>query len=650
MRDGLVITNVVAPSGKVLPKTPTENPKLIRGDWAQWGGDSTRNNVPVVEPGDVVTDWNPGKFDRKTGAWLKDEAKNVRWVASLGSQTYGNPVVAHGRVFIGTNNESAYLKRYPKEVDLGCFLCFDEKTGAFLWQHSSEKLPTGRVHDWPYMGICSSSYAEGDRVWFVTSRGEVKCLDIEGFHDGEDDGPVTGELGRLFDVVRPEDPAQDKVPGQIAKLDAGSIPEELFPRFAKAGFELPKDAKVTVKTKGKAWTIEATVGGSPRKIEATLAGPRLSFMKVITPDDRDEADVIWSVDMMKQWGTSQHNMCSCSVTCWGDLLFVNTSNGVHEDHKTIPSPDAPSFVCMNKNTGEVYWTDNSPKDNILHGQWSSPTVAILGGVPQVVFGGGDGWVYSFAANTGKDGKPELLWYFDINPKTAKLELGGRGTRNDIIATPVAYKDKLYFATGQDPEHGEGEGIFWCVDPTKRGDISESLAVSRKDPKTPLPRRRVQAAIEADGEASVPNPNSGVIWKLREQDVNGDSKIDFEERFHRGIGTCAIKDDLVFVADFSGLLFCIDANNGKVYWTHDMMAASWGSPMIADNKVFQGDEDGDIVVFELSKEKQEPLAEVNMLSSVYSSPIIANGTTFIANKDHLFAIAPARKAGVAASSK
>ena len=76
--------------------------------------------------------------------------------------------------------------------------------------------------------------------------------------------------------------------------------------------------------------------------------------------------------MMKELGVSQHNMCSCSITGAGDVIFVCTSNGVDEEHNFIPAPDAPSFIAMDKNTGKVLWTDNSPGKNIHHGQWSSP--------------------------------------------------------------------------------------------------------------------------------------------------------------------------------------------------------------------------------------------------------------------------------------
>jgi outer membrane protein assembly factor BamB len=300
---------------------------------------------------------------------------------------------------------------------------------------------------------------------------------------------------------------------------------------------------------------------------------------------------------------------------------------------------------MDKNTAEVYWTDASPGENILHGQWSSPTYGVLGGVPQVIFAGGDGWVYSFKADRGKDGKPELLWKFDANPKTSEWILGGRGTRNNIIATPVIYDDVVYVAVGQDPEHGEGIGHLWCIDPTKRGDVSPELAFNSADPSKPIPHKRVQAVIEEEGDFVRANPNSAAIWHYSEVDQNGDGRIDFEETMHRSCGTVSIKDDVLYISDFSGLFHCLNAKTGKPNWTYDMLAAAWGSPLIVEDKVYIGDEDGDVAIFRHSADPAvamnngEPYyGEINMGNSVYSTPILAGNILYIANRTHLFAIA------------
>jgi hypothetical protein len=58
----------------------------------------------------------------------------------------------------------------------------------------------------------------------------------------------------------------------------------------------------------------------------------------------------------------------------------------------------------------------------------------------------------------------------------------------------------------------------------------------------------------------------------------------------------------------------------------------------DGKVYIGDEDGDVTVFKHGKEK-EILSEINMGNSVYTTPVVANGVLYIANKTLLFAITP-----------
>ena len=91
-------------------------------------------------------------------------------------------------------------------------------------------------------------------------------------------------------------------------------------------------------------------------------------------------------------------------------------------------------------------------------------------------------------------------------------------------------------------------------------------------------------IAEEGEVAVDNSNSAVIWHYSQFDQNGDGEIDFEEEMHRSCGTVAIKDDVLYIADFSGLFHCLNAKTGEVHFTYDMLAAAWGSPLIVDDHV------------------------------------------------------------------
>jgi outer membrane protein assembly factor BamB len=474
MRTIVKLASIPAALGVLLVLALATDPGT--GDWPMWGGTPDRNMVSNMKG--LPTSWDVSS------------KKNVKWMATLGSQTYGNPVVAGGYVLVGTNNEG--LKDPKQAGDRGVLLAFRESDGEFMWQNTHEKLPAGRVHDWPYQGVCSSPLVEGDRVYYVSNRSEVVALDLQGFRDNENDGPFTNE-------------------------------------------------------------------------------------KLKSPQN---ADIVWSFDMMEEVGNSPHNMSNSSPVSYGDLIYVSTSNGQDESHVNVPSPKAPAIIALNKKTGKLVWEDNPVGEKILHGQWSSPAVGKIGDTVQVVIGQGDGWVRSYDAVSGK-----RLWEFDLNPKDSVWPK----TRNEVISTPIIWGNKVFIANGQDPEHGEGVGHLYAIDATKRGDITKS----------------------------------GQLWHYGE--------------IRRSISTGALADGLLYYSDFSGFLHCLDAATGKQVWKHDMLAAIWGSPIVVDGKVYLGDEDGDITILQHGKVKKV-IGEMNMGSSVYSTPVPAHGTLFIANRNQLFALA------------
>jgi outer membrane protein assembly factor BamB len=496
-------------------------------DWPQWGGTPARNmycsatNLP-----DHFTTGRSGdiKFKGASEEIDRSNVENLKWVAKLGSQSYGNVTVAHGRVFIGTNNENPRDQRHVG--DRSILMCFDEKTGELLWQLVVPKLASGKVNDWESLGLLSSPTIEGDRVYVVSSRCEVLCLDAKGMADGND-GPFKDEAKYVVkDVI----------------LDKGKPTERPAPPIEPG----PKDA-----------------------------------------------DIIWQYDMIGELGVFPHNASDCAPLVIGDRVYVNTSNGQDWTHSNIPSPNAPSLIALDKRTGEFLAEDDAKiGPRIFHGQWCSPSTGSVNGRQLIFFGGGDGLCYAFDPKPVKEGDSSYLkkvWWYDCNPpERKKFKYPAAEGPSEINATPVFWKNRVYTAVGQDPEHGEGVGILTCIDATKTGDITQT----------------------------------GKIWSY--------------DKIHRSISTVSITPDgLLFVGDFSGFLHCFDAETGKLYWTHDMKAHMWSSTLVADGKVYVGDEDGDLVVFEASKEKKI-LSTTNLGAPIYSTPVVADGILYVSSNTHLFA--------------
>lgn len=541
------------PDPKAAPKATNGGPT----DHTMFGGTPDRNMVNLVS--------------KNVPEKLNLDSKDVIWKADLGSRSYGGPIIAGGRIYVGTNNERPRNPRDSSKnadgdiepADRGILMCFDEKTGAFLWQMVFDKLPSGQVNDWPKEGLCSTPVAEGDRVYFTSNRCTVVCVDAKGLKDGNQ-------------------------------------------------------------------------GVQTEKYKTETDG-----------------DVIWEYDMIKEQNVFPHNMTSTSPLIVGDLLFVTTANGVDEGHFNIPSPNAPSFLALNKNTGQLVWAKNYPGRNIMHGQWSNPTYAEIDGVRQVIFPGGDGWLYGLVPETG-----EVIWKFDCNPKDGVYELGGTGTKNDFIATPVVYDSKVYIAVGQDPEHTDGIGRLWCINPKgKKGDISDELAEVKKGP---------------DGKevtTGKPNPNTGKVWMY-----GGDEKRPFSVRdfkFGRTMCTACIVDDILYLGELPGYVHVFNAKTGQHYWQYDTKSSMWGSCYFVDGKVMIGNDNGDLYVWKHDKnpavideldpdakdqkaarafrlkqraeiEKKYLLSKIEFDAAIRSTPVVANGVLYVMTEKTLFAIRTDRK--------
>jgi outer membrane protein assembly factor BamB len=474
-------------------------------DRPQWGEYKTRNMISY----EVNL---PEKFDPNT-------RQNIKWSVSLGSDNYSTPVISGGRVLIGANNADPRDPRH--EGDRGVLLCLNESDGSLCWQLVVPRIEGVPFNDWPMISICSPPTVEGDRIYVVSNRAEVLCLDLDGQADGND-GPFQGENWYM-------------APGGDLSYEVTSI----------------------------------------------------------------DADIIWSYDMRLELGICTHDSPQASILIDGDYLYLNTNNGVDNNHNATRCPDAPSLIALDKHTGRLVAKDNENfGPRIFHNGWSSPAMAEINGKKLLFYAGPDAIVYAFEAlsENPPPGQVHLfkkVWHFDCDPDAPKENIHDyKRNRTEspsvILGMPVFYKNRIYVTGGGDYWWGKREAWLKCIDASKTGDIT----------------------------------GKGEIWSA--------------ELERHSFATPAISNGLVYVTDGGKNLHCIDAENGNSYWTHQFQMDTWASVLVADEKVYVGSKGRDYWVLSDSKEK-EVLHSVQLDSPIHSTSVAANGVLYVGTMKRLYAI-------------
>ncbi len=555
----------------------------VRGkDWPEWCGQPSRNmavtsDQRLPDRADCGTLNDAGQVDLQS-------TKNVKWVARVGRLTTGSPVVSGGRVFIGTTWEDG------KEA---CLLCLDEKTGKRLGVFLCPRPPRDKLENW---AISSTPTVDGNRLYFVSPHQEVLCLDLN------------------------------------VLLGHGS----------------PREA--------------GDKSQSPGTDKAAL-------------EQISRSSILWRYDLLEKLKAYYHHTASSSVLVHGDYVYVCTGNGRSWIPGRIPfSPLTPSLVAFHKITGQLVARDDEQiGEQLYRGQYTSPSLGTVNGRAQVLFATGDGVCYAFEpvdpaarvvpdrwmttrlrgpivyfidvegketgglsaleyarsthllsdlpkpalplefrfsrkvpATTPVDSIPTMtvpdvpllkkIWWCDCIPEDYKklpfypreIKGDGRGHPCAIIGTPVFWNNRVYVAIGGDPNHGgrDSKGSIVCIDATGTGNLTEK----------------------------------GKIWSY-----NG---------LNQSVSTVAVADGLVFVVDAAYAIHCLDADNGRCYWTHSPRkgATCFSSPLVTDGKVYLGK-----TILAASKRLQVLPGIQSDQHTLYSSHCVANGVVFAVLGQRLWAL-------------
>jgi outer membrane protein assembly factor BamB len=393
-------------------------------DWPQWGGDKERD-MSAAET-HLAASFVPGR-KKANGAGIDlATTQNVRWAVRLGTETYASPTVANGKVFIATNDRSTKDPRY-EPTGGGLLMCVDATSGQLRWQlpvrrftnDDAQSIPKARKYVVRYeLGICSSPTVEGDRVYVVTNRGEVLCLDVRGLTNGND-GAYRKEDRYLLGEDRPPVKLQSSDPDIIWRFDMlRELP--VFPHDANSCAILILGDVLYVGTANGVATDNTPYPDAPTLIALDKRTGRLI--------GRDDAKIGRRI-FHGQWS-------SPSAGKVGDktLVFYGGGDGICYAFEALPQVPAEPMTL------KCVWScDCNPSEYRFHN-----------GKPIDYWDGDVEWNDEFNKNDGQYVGP-----------------------SEIIATPAFSNNRVYVAIGRDPMHGRGKGALTCIDATRTGDITKT---------------------------------------------------------------------------------------------------------------------------------------------------------------------------------
>ncbi len=395
-------------------------------DWPAWGGSDLGRNMVSTETG-LPDSFKPGEKSTKGEGMLPGTTENVRWVVKLGTFICGNPTVADGRVFVGTDDATLQGDTRLKRSKGGMIWCLDEKTGETLWRltvpvRPKERLPKDAHYGQQNLGVCSAPTVAGDRAYVVTSAAEILCLDVHGQANGND-GEFKDEAQYIAGSKNP--PVKlEKTDGDILwkydLVDAlGICPHDV------AACSVLIDGDILYCTSANGVNHEHTYCLRPDAPSFIALNAKTG--KLLATDTEDLGHRMWHC----LWSPP-----TIGIVNGKKLVFFGGGDGICYAFEALT--EAPAEPVHFK---KVWSYDCVPPN------YRDP----LG-----------------------DGKPYNYYIGDKRKKyTTNTNDGTFLGPSEIIASPVFHDGHVYCTIGQDPMHGRGRGILNCIDASKTGDITHS---------------------------------------------------------------------------------------------------------------------------------------------------------------------------------
>lgn len=277
------------------------------------------------------------------------------------------------------------------------------------------------------------------------------------------------------------------------------------------------------------------------------------------------------------WSRSLHEEFGFLSTYGGrtntPIIFENLvlPSAVTISWDTLSKP-AHRFMAFDKVSGELVWfsgTRLAPYDTT----YSTPMVSVIAGQAQMVFGSGDGGLWSLQPRTGKQ-----IWHYDFS-------------RRGLNVSPIIDKNIVYMGHSEENMVGNEMGNMMALDASASGGTGD------------LTGKHKWANVEmAIGKASP-----------------------------------LLVDGRLYVIDDGAKLKVLDAETGEELQKLALGTVQRSSPVYADGKIYVCENNGRWYVLKPTEKGVEVVHKLRLKGLSDGSPIISHGRIYLPLSDAMYCI-------------
>ena len=237
-------------------------------------------------------------------------------------------------------------------------------------------------------------------------------------------------------------------------------------------------------------------------------------------------------------------------------------------------PGEPTFLAaLDRRNGDTVWrSDEVGINHNLFGSWSTPVVVRAGGRDELIMP----WPGEQVGSTG--------WFKAYDPASGKLLWQCDGLGNELYAMPIV---------------GRAGNVV--------------VGVSGHNGPT--------MAVRTGGAGNVTASNR--LWRT---DTGNPQRV----------GSGIIHEDLLYISNATGVVECLVAKTGELIWKKRLSGNLWGSILLADQKLYVSNLEGDTFVLRLGRE-YEQIAKNSVDEDTYAALAPSNGELFLRTHKHLYCI-------------